>query len=208
MIVLINDHENNSKHGYVFHYQWGIGRKMLLALMGIHRNLYNCYRYDGSGLLKVAREYNDLAGHLEYSLIFWGGGKLTVKYHDTDETEEKYCTFDKFQEPEEIKKFVNEFCDNNNGVMLVTIDWKSWKEQDMHVGWLSGYEEEYTQNLTPFDKWLSLEDWCNLDINKDYADEKFTKLVRDYMDYFEIEEMASKNKAEEELNIEEVKIEL
>lgn len=200
MIVLINDHENKEKNtGFVFHYQWGVGRKMLLALMGLHRNLYNFERWSDKPLAEIATSYKDFSGWLEYKMTFHRLKKyVDIEPQEHREPETRGYVYEDFLNPAFIDDFTANYCDNNNGVMVVTIDWWSRNKKSMKVGWLRGYEDA-RGGLKAFDRWLSLEEWCNMPVNRDFADEKFKKIVRNYMDYFEIEEMASKNKAEEEI---------
>lgn len=210
MIVLINDHERKEHNtGFVFHYQWGVGRKMLLALMGLHRNLYNFQRFPNKPLAEIATSYKDFSGWMEYKLTFHKLKKYAqIEPTQYDEPETKKYTYEDFLTPAFIGDFVDNYCDNNNGVMLVKIDWKSWREKSMAVGWLRGHEDA-CGGLKAFDRWLSLEEWCDMPINKDYADEDFKKMLRNYMDYFGIEELAPKSEAGiNELDLSEITIEL
>ena len=196
-IILAVENKENKKKVYVYHDQWGIGRKSLLNLISIHHAFYN-KAYDKSITETANLDPSRSGVHLEYEFNYGKNNKQ-------DENDEVKYKFDDFLVPDKAGDFIDEYCDNNNGAMVVYIkeseSTESWKpDVDFKCGFLLGHEDEYkeydgkeynAENAhlgKAFHKYLSLEEWCKLSINSSYADKDFKNIVKSYMQYFNIKE--------------------
>ena len=198
-IILAVEDKKGDKKVTVYHDQWGIGRKSLLNLLSIHHSLYN-KGYDKSITEEVSLDPKRSGVYLEYELHYNKKGEQSKK------DEVKY-PYENFLSPEWIGNFIDSHCDNNNGAMVVHIketDNGTWNSDvSFKVGFLLGHEDEYhtydykgevevcnkenEKYGKAFSKWISLEDWCNLDINVTYADKDFKSIIEAYMKYFEFD---------------------
>lgn len=81
--------------------------------------------------------------------------------------------------------------ETDNGTWIPDISFK--------VGFLLGHEDEYyvydneegynrenEKYGEAFSKWLSLSEWCGLEINAAYTRDGFMEIIDSYMKYFEI----------------------
>ena len=196
-IILAVEDKEFKKKVYVYHDQWGIGRKSLLNLMSIHHAFYN--KTYGKSITETANLDPSRSGVcLEYEFNY-------DKNNTQDKNDKVKYEFEDFLVPDKVGEFIDKYCDNNNGAMVVYIreseNMESWNpDVDFKCGFLLGHEdecyeydgEEYNKENThlgkAFHKWLSLEEWCKLSINSSYADEEFKNIVNSYMQYFDIKE--------------------
>lgn len=198
-IILAVEDKENKKKVYVYHDQWGIGRKSLLNLMSIHHAFYN--KPYGESITETVNLDPSRSGvYLEYEFNY-------DKNNKQDKNDKVEYKFEDFLIPDKAGDFIDKYCDNNNGAMVVHIketDNGTWNpDVSFKVGFLLGHEDEYhtydykgevevynkenEKYGKAFSKWLSLEDWCNLDINSTYADNDFKSIIETYMKYFEFD---------------------
>jgi hypothetical protein len=193
-IILAVEDSEGIKKVTVYHDQWGIGRKCPLNIMSLHHAIYNGCSHEGSStdLINLDPKRSDLFA--EYELNYDADGVQNGN-------DEVHSPFSDFMDPASVGAFIDELCDNNNGAMVIhvqeTVD-NFVRSYDMKVGFLLGHEDEYFTDDSgkewnkknrkfgkAFSRWLTLEEWCGLPIN-DRADKKFTKIVKSYMEYFNI----------------------
>lgn len=198
IILAVEDRKGNKKVT-IYNDQWGIGRKSLLNLLSIHHSLYN-KRHDKSIMEEVSLEPQRSGICLEFELHYNKKGEQSKK------DDVKY-PYENFLSPEWIGNFIKSYCNNNNGAMVVHIKEtvnRTWNpDVSFRVGFLLGradeyytyeydgevevYNEENEKYGKAFSKWLSLEEWCSLDINSTYADKDFKSIIEAYMKYFEFD---------------------
>lgn len=83
--------------------------------------------------------------------------------------------------------------DNNNGAMILFIkeSENALQYDDYKIGFLLGPEDEkYEQGLgKAWERWLTLDEWCGMEVNRDNTDEKFLTWFHGFMEEFEVKEM-------------------
>ncbi len=215
IVLKVTDKENKTKVT-IYHDQWGIGRKGLLNIISLHHAFYN-KTYGKSITETVAINPGEAGIYEEYNL-FYNQDKLVKFVRDGKDKinlidAKQFRKLSNVSNPKSIGEFIDRFCDNNNGAIFIDVVERQDPENPYHTdtdiryGFLLGSEDEYhvfdydgekeicnpeNKKLGPaFSQWLSLEEWCNLEINKSYADEKFKNICKDFFDYFGIEEMKS-----------------
>gem|GEM_PF-5320865 len=86
--------------------------------------------------------------------------------------------------------------DNNNGAMVLFIkeSENALQYDNYKIGFLLGPEDEkYEQGLgKAWERWLTLDEWCGMEVNRGGADKKFLTWFHGFMEEFEVEEMANK----------------
>lgn len=198
IILIVEDKEENKKVT-VYHDQWGIGRKSLLNLLSIHHAFYNKgYNDKFIEVVNLDPKRSDVYNEYEF-------------YYDKENVQKENdirFPFENFLVPKWIGEFINSHCDNNNGAMVVYVKEKKTDnpfmfDYDFKYGFLLGSEDAYhvyewegkdevcnEENKhfgDAFSRWLTLDEWCGLDINKTYADEEFKEIIQKYATYFEFE---------------------
>lgn len=215
IVLKVTDAENNSKVT-VYHDQWGIGRKGLLNIIAIQHSLYN-KRY-GKQLCNAVKLYPEQSNVIEEYTLLYRDGKLEkfVRCEDGKEiaTEKAGSLSDiaNVSNPVELGKFIDARCDNNNGVVFVSVTEKKTdsfsSDYDFRIGFLIGHEDEY-EVYAPDDeptkvevynkdnekfgkaygRWLSVDEWCGIRINSHYADADFAGICKEFFGYFDIKEV-------------------
>ena len=206
IVLKVTDKENKTKVT-IYHDQWGIGRKGLLNIIALHHALYN--REFGKSITETVHLYPEQCGIINLCEFVYEKSKLTGRWK-TDPG--GFKTLKNVSVPSKIGEFIDSNCDNNNGAVYIEVTEKKAEgttlpEYEMKIGFLLGHEDEYgVYNYShgpkiynkenekygkAFSRWLSLEEWCNLGINRSYADEEFKKICKEFFDYFGIEEMKS-----------------
>lgn len=213
IILAVEDKEGNRKVS-VYHDQWGIGRKSYLNMMAVFHSLYN-KRY-GKSLTESVRLNPETSGTIleyeyEYATVKNGGKNIPVAkgvFHSgTDgETGERIPAFEDFLDNSACGEFIDSHMDNNNGAMVIHVKEEQKgkagyeTEETIRVGWLLGHEDEghydedsdeWVVDVPAYGKWMTAQEYADIDINKHYADEKFMDIVKGFMDYFGIEEMGN-----------------
>lgn len=212
IVLKVTDRKNNSKVT-IYHDQWGIGRKGLLNIMSLHHAFYN-KRY-GKPIAETVKLNPEASGIWEeYNLIYYKG-RLTEFLHGKERYDigdaGSFRRLENVSDPESIGEFIDRFCDNNNGVVFIDVteiaskDNVLFPDTEIKYGFLLGHEDEcgtYDHGGEPeicnpengklgpaFSKWLSLDEWCNLGINKPYTDEEFKQICKSFFGYFGLQEM-------------------
>lgn len=207
-VIIVTENINGRRNVKVYHDQWGIGRKSYLDLMTISNAVYNL-DYDGDICSEIFLPKNVTRAVQIYELEYDGDGCC---YQFNDKEDDRLIRDDApgwidWFYPEKIGEFIKDYCDNNNGGMVVYI--KEWKEegayrpdQKIEVKWLLGTEDETREyeykgkkeisnpeNFRmgkAFERWLTAEEYAGLLVNCTYADRDFMAMFKKFCNYFEI----------------------
>lgn len=211
-IILAVESKEGNKKVSVYHDQWGIGRKPFLNMMAIFHSYYNKrYGKDITEQIKLNPETSGtiLEYEYKYSTIKKGRKSIPVAsgvFHSgtEDEIEEYIPDFDAFLDNVVCGEYIDSHMDNNNGAMVIHVkEIQKGKmsyetEYEIEIGFLLGHEDEghyddetekWIVDVPAYSKWMTAEEYAQLDINKTYADEKFMGIVRGFMYYFGITDM-------------------
>ena len=207
-IIIVSKDPDHKTVVRSYHDQWGIGRKMPMALMSLFFRLYN--RQYGTKLTDISyldpRQHNI---HLEYVAEYGGpNGRLKkfteawdedkpTEYKPTDAVFKKLFTSvpktaKGWDDPATVGKFVYHHHDNNNGALVVYVTRganEDWGTPTVKYGWLLGTEDAYDMPEPPLSRWFTTEEFLTLPINVDYADTEFRNIFKGFLDYFEVEEV-------------------
>ncbi len=215
-IIIVAKDKDNKVVVRTYHDQWGIGRKMPLALMSLYNRLYN--RPYGKTVTETA--YIDPSQHnisLEFEFNYPTGKELGKAFHhdiylkngelvDDVETATRanhhnFIYWDyipkkvaDWENPKKVQEFINGCHDNNNGALVVflTPDPEvDWHTPSVKVGWLRGEEDRGRLTDKGMNQWMTTEEYLSLGVNKSFADSRFRKMFRSYLDFFSIEEVKS-----------------
>ena len=197
-IILVTEDFEGNKSVRIYHDQWGIGRKPILNIMDVFHRLYNRERFKSiTDTVFMDEEASGIC--LEYETRYDGEGGI-VPRETSNGVEQLDIPFRSFLEPSEIGKILTANCDNNNGALVIHIKEERkpdrfFPECNFRFGFLMGEDdacdEENSRFGEEFSRWLSLEEWCSLPINMDYADERFVKVVSEFVGYFGLEEFCN-----------------
>ena len=181
MFFTVAENKSGEKKVNAYYCQWGIGRIMPMAAMScIINNERRGYDVPVTeGLVFDAQKQ----GYVPVFSRTYAPGRTAVN---------------KFYEPETLGAFADEK-DNNNGavVLYAKADPGEWGQGTKYeIGFLLGSEDEFgvyngepynedAKGLGPaFSRWLTLEEWAALEINKRYTDEKFLAWFRGFLEEF------------------------
>ena len=213
-IIIVAKDKDNKVVVRTYHDQWGIGRKMPLALMSLYNRLYN--RPYGKTITETA--YIDPSQHnisLEFEMVYPTGKELgKAMHHDiymkdgvlTDDVEaatranhRSFIYWDyipkkvsDWENPKQVQEFINGCHDNNNGALVVFLTPNpevDWQTPSVKIGWLRGEEDRGRLTDKGMNQWMSTEEYLSLGVNKSYADSRFRKMFRYFLDYFEVKEV-------------------
>lgn len=191
-IILIAENEKNDRVVRVYYDQWGIGRKPFLNLLSVHHAIYN--RRYGEPLTEIMTLDNVRSKTIPMFIFTYTKHKKSTAI-DFDGDQIKCPKFDTFTDPKRIGKFIDSHCDNNNGAMVIRIKDLGHYSYDFSVGFLMGHEDEpYDSETNPegeraFSRWLTMDEYAKLPINRMYADDGFMKIINDFCRYFGIYEI-------------------
>lgn len=214
-IIIVARDKDNKVVVRTYHDQWGIGRKMPLALMSLYNRLYN--RPYGKTVTESA--FIDPTQHnisLEFEFNYPTGKELgKALHHDiylkngeiVDDVEtatranhRQFCYWkyipknvSEWENPKKVQEFISGCHDNNNGALVVflTPDPEvDWHTPEFRIGWLRGVEDRGSLSDKDMNKWMTTEAYLKLGVNKTFSDAKFRKMFRSYLDFFEIKEVA------------------
>lgn len=192
-IILVSKDTKGNGNVKVYHNQWGIGRRMPLALMSLFNGLYNnlskvSYEWYHTNLKDIMHlNEKDCDISLEYEFNYDSDGNLLPQG-----VTEMPCemAFDDWKDNQLVGSFIDLRCDNNNGAMVVFClmddNGEPNPDVDLKIGFLLGHEDEDEAGKA-YEKWLSPEEYMSLKINSGYSDEGFQYMFRMFLEYFEIE---------------------
>lgn len=191
--IIVATEDKKGKRVNVYHDQWGIGRKCLLHLTTLNYAVYNLsYPYTLTEMNTLDNINKNLFN--EYENRYDTNGVILPGKTGNSFPQTVDVPFENFLDPKSVGEFVNKNCDNNNGAMVVHIK-NTMKEGDFmpniefKFGFLLGSEDAYDDKRfgEAFERWLTLDEWCSLPINHEYADDAFKKIISDYIKYFDLE---------------------
>jgi len=201
IILKVTDFKNNTKVT-IYHDQWGIGRKPLLNAIALFHSYYN-KPFEKSACDTVHLNPEE-CGITKQCEIFYANGNLV-----SDEREA--YVFNEIKNlgiPSKIGEYIDTMCCNNNGALVIHVN---QAKDEIKIGFLLGHEDEYeiftvggkrkVKNKSnkklgkAFERWLSIDEYCGMQINKPYADRKFVKICKDFFKYFVIREFANEEAA-------------
>ena len=180
-VLVIKENTNGVKKATFFHHQWGFGRVMYLGLMDLL--IQECAK-DPS-----AKDY-------DFHECKFG---TSQKFYNMNE----YVPNDVLSKADindlDSIRSVFAYGDNDNGGMVVYIKEDKNKCHLSHfkVGFLLGSEDiemewftknEYKVNdKAPFERWLTPEEYGEMNGGRVYSDPEFVKIFTDFCEYFGVE---------------------
>ena len=160
---IYNRYEKQWKESiYVFHEQWGIGKCLPMDVVNL---FMTAYRKAGLDLVDYTERLNVSVAH---SKAWNCTGDYGKKWEETQEFLSKYD----FRDMGQIKEFIDNHHDNNNGGVYIEITCPNWDEMRIDYAFFSGCEEEKKGKYC--DKGLTYKQWMN---NwKKYKNKDFDKI--------------------------------
>lgn len=182
MFFTVAENKSGEKKVNAYYCQWGIGRIMPMAAMSCiinnERRGYNVPVTDGLVFDAEKQGYTPV-----FSKLFAPGGTAV----------------NKFYKPKKLGEIAEQNSNNNGALVLYAKDDpedKYSRNTKYEIGFLLGGEDEFgfwngepynpeSNGLGPaFSRWLTLEEWAGIGINKRHTDKKFLAWFRGFLDEF------------------------
>ena len=213
-IFIISTDIHNNHRVEVYHDQWGIGRRMPMASMALISKLYCANNYDYLHKRSLFLDNCKLEGNFnishEFTLDYDANGDLVSvratcfkkrgknqyqQYFGKITSKSALVTFpQKFAEWGETATygdFVNNHCDNNNGIMVMFCEESKGENAYQNkytytIGFMEGYEDDGEVGVA-FERFLSVDEWAYLSINSRYMEaEDFTDVYKYFLKWHEV----------------------
>lgn len=214
-IFIISTDIHNNHRVEVYHDQWGIGRRMPMVSMGLLTKLYACNKKDWQNkkstfldCCKVeAKDYNisheftldyDSNGDLVSvrTTCFKKRGKNQYRRYWGKITNKSYIAtfpqkFEEWGETVTYGDFVNNHCDNNNGIMVMFCEESKGESAYQNkytytIGFMEGYEDDGEVSAA-FERFLSVDEWAYLSPNHRYMEcEDFADIYKSFLKWNDV----------------------
>lgn len=165
-----------------YYNQWGIGRVMPMAVTSCIMN-------------NERRDYG--VGVLEGTAFDFKAQRFIQEFAEVYEPEQR-AFLRVWNNPRMIGQFTEGFDNNNGAVVLYAKDEPDGESTEYRIGFLLGSEDAYIKEGDleynegnkelgeAFSRWLSLNEWANLECNKEYLSGKFLDWWRPFLSYYEV----------------------
>ena len=180
-VLVIKENANGVKKATFFHHQWGFGRVMYLGFMDL-----------------LMQEYAKDPPKNDYDFYDCKFGTSAKFYNMNEYVPNDVLSKADINDLDSIRS-VFAYGDNNNGGMVVYIkeDKDKFRLSYFKVGFLLGSEDienEYNGNVynkgndkAPFERWLTPEEYGEMNGGSFYSDPEFVKIFTDFCEYFGVE---------------------